>query len=232
MQNVGLIDSKEAATLLTLPWSVIHVPRQKDILRIGASPEYLYFIEDGWAARYSIRRDGSRRITGFMLPGDSCSIHAIAREPLDHAIMAVTDCEVARIPVDLVIAAAAESPAFSVALWRSKLIDEATLRVWLTNSKDALWSVAHLICELHARLDAIGEVSDGAFVLPATQEQIGDALNLTPVHVNRMLKKLRSAGLIQVRDFKAFIPDLQALQTACAFSPSYLHLGVSTPSRH
>lgn len=232
MQNVGLVDGKEAAKLLALPWSVVKVARQKDILRIGHRPEYLYFIEDGWAARYSIRRDGTRRITGFMLPGDACAIHAVAREPLDHSIVAITDCEIARIPISLVTAAAAASPAFSTALWRSKLVDEASLRVWLLNSKEALWSLAHLICELHARMDAIGDVHDGQFSLPLTQDQIGDALSITTVHVNRMLRQLRMRGLVEVHDYKVTIPDIQALRTACAFSPSYLHLGASISSQH
>ncbi len=32
--------------------------------------------------------------------------------------------------------------------------------------------------------------------MPITQEQIGDALSLTSVHVNRILGRLRSEGLI------------------------------------
>ncbi|MGR6329590.1 Crp/Fnr family transcriptional regulator [Sphingomonas sp. XXL09] len=212
----------------SIPWSSVSVKRGRDILQVGDRPGYVYVIESGWAARYSVRRNGSRRITGFMLPGDFCGIHAVTGEAMEHAIVALTDCEVARVQANVIEQAVAVSPAIGKALWRAKLTDEAILRMWLLNSQDAETALAHLICELHTRADAIGAVRDGRFLVPVIQEQLGDALGLTAVHVNRMMKKLRLAGLVEFEGHEVIIPDIAALESACGFSPSYLHLPLVT----
>ena len=51
--------------------------------------------------------------------------------------------------------------------------------------------VAHLMCELYVRARNIGLTVGEQFELPLTQLVLGDALGLTPVHVNRVLRKLR-----------------------------------------
>ncbi len=57
-----------------------------------------------------------------------------------------------------------------------------------------------------------------------TQEQLADALGITPVHVNRVLRDLDREGLI-VRDKRFLrVPDWEALRRAGGFSEGYLHL--------
>jgi DNA-binding Lrp family transcriptional regulator len=57
-----------------------------------------------------------------------------------------------------------------------------------------------------------------------TQEQLADALGITPVHVNRILRELDRAGLI-VRD-KRFVrvPNWEELRKAAGFNELYLHI--------
>ena len=224
LRSFADFDERDDEAVLSLPWTSISVSRGKDVLHVGEQPDFVYVVESGWAARYAIRRDGSRRITGFMLPGDLCGIHAFVALPMEHAVTALTNCEIVRIKSKAIYAASAASPAIVRAMWRAKLADEAVLRMWLLNSRDAAQALAHLLCELHARADAIGEAEDGGFHLPATQEQIGDALGITAVHTNRMLRQLRTRGLVEVLNGRVAIPDVRALRAACGFSPSYLHL--------
>lgn len=224
LSQLSTLDEIDVDLVQSIPWSSITVKRGSDILRLGDCPNYVYVIESGWAARYSIRRNGTRRITGFMLPGDFCGIHAVTAEPMEHAITTLTECEVARVQASIVEEAVAVSPAIGKALWRAKLTDEAILRMWLLNSQDAETALAHLICELHARVDVIGAVHDDRFLVPVIQEQIGDALGMSAVHVNRMMKQLRLSGLVRFEGHEIIIPDIVALRAACSFSPAYLHL--------
>jgi CRP-like cAMP-binding protein len=224
LSQLADLSVNDAAVLGALPWSVGTVKRGRDILSVGDRPSYVYVIREGWAARYSIRANGSRRITGFMLPGDFCGIHAVTDEPMEHAITAITDCEVARVQRHVIEQAVAAAPALSKALWRSKLMDEAILRIWLLNSQDAAQALAHLLCELHARVSAMGEAHDGRFRAPLTQEHVGDALGFTSVHINRMVKRLRVEGLVEFSYGEVVIPDIAALRKACTFSAAYLHL--------
>lgn len=207
-----------------IPWSAVFVKRGRDILQVGDQPGFVCIIESGWAARYSTRRDGTRRITGFMLPGDFCGIHAMTGEAMEHAIVALTDCDVARVQASVIEAAVAVSPAIGKALWRAKLTDEAILRMWLLNSHDAEKALAHLICELHTRVVANEPVQTGRFMMPVIQAQLGEALGLSGVHINRMMKKLRLTGLVHFQGHEVIIPDMAALKAFCSFSVSYLHL--------
>jgi len=57
-----------------------------------------------------------------------------------------------------------------------------------------------------------------------TQEELADAVGLTPVHINRTLKALQAEGLI-VRDRrKVSFPDLGKLREVGDFNARYLHL--------
>lgn len=218
------LDEIDIDLVQSFPWSSITVKRGRDILVVNDRPDYVYVIESGWAARYTIRKNGTRRITGFMLPGDFCGIHAVTGEAMEHAITALTECEVARVQASIIEETVAVSPAIGKALWRAKLTDEAILRMWLLNSQDAETALAHLICELHARADAIGAVHDDRFLVPVIQEQLGDALGMSAVHVNRMMKQLRLSGLVRFEGHEIIVPDIAALQLACGFSTAYLHL--------
>jgi len=57
-----------------------------------------------------------------------------------------------------------------------------------------------------------------------TQEQLGDATGLTPVHINRSLKELEAENLIVRRRQFVGIPDWERLRQASDFSELYLHL--------
>jgi DNA-binding transcriptional regulator LsrR (DeoR family) len=47
---------------------------------------------------------------------------------------------------------------------------------------------------------------------PITQAEYGDALGITTVHVNRVMKELRVAGLVQTKGTVMTIPDWEALR--------------------
>lgn len=213
----------EKDALLALPFTKRYTPANRDVIAKGAHPSYLYVVLEGWAGRYNLRPDGSRRITGFMLPGDFCGIHAVCHAPMDHGITALTECELGQIELHHFEAIASTSPAVVGALWKSKLADEAILRTWLLNSTDSLRTLAHLFCEIDARLHPTDEANERTFALPLTQEQIGDAIGITSVHTNRTMRQLREAGLANMAAGTLHIPDVAALRREASFDPRYLH---------
>jgi predicted ArsR family transcriptional regulator len=65
---------------------------------------------------------------------------------------------------------------------------------------------------------------DHAVRLPLTQEDVGDALGLSTVHVNRTLQQLRADGLITWEGRVLTVNDWPRLKQAGEFDPTYLHL--------
>jgi CRP-like cAMP-binding protein len=117
-------------------------------------------------------------------------------------------------------------PRIADALWRDTLIDAAVFREWIVGlgRRDALTRIAHLFCEMLVRLKSVGLAEGNACDLPMTQAEIGDALGLSTVHVNRILRSLRAAGLIELRAGTLTVKDWEGLQSAGVFDATYLHL--------
>lgn len=104
------------------------------------------------------------------------------------------------------------------------LVENAILSKWALSlgRRSAKERLAHLVCELSLRLDA-EDSNESRFAFPLTQEQIADALGLTPVHVNRTMQQLRSEGMVATGNRAITLPDLQGLRQIGGFDPHYLH---------
>jgi DNA-binding Lrp family transcriptional regulator len=57
-----------------------------------------------------------------------------------------------------------------------------------------------------------------------SQEQLGDALGITPVHVNRVLRELDREGLIEREKRFVRVPNWEKLRKVGGFNENYLHL--------
>jgi CRP-like cAMP-binding protein len=89
--------------------------------------------------------------------------------------------------------------------------------------------VAHLLCELYARLAAVGETDGLRFQLPITQEELADSFGMSIVHLNRSLQELRGAGLFSWQRDQVEILDWDRLVEIGEFDPTYLNLDVTLP---
>jgi CRP-like cAMP-binding protein len=201
------------------------VSRHNDIVREGTSTDYCTLILSGLACRYKLLPDGGRQIHAFKMPGDVPDLYAFILGFTDHAIGALTSCEVAGISHDELEQITRRFPNIARALWRESLIDAAIAREWLTGlgRRDAYARVAHLICEQYHRMKAVGLAQKGMLEFPVRQAEIADALGLSTVHVNRTMKSLSRDRLISYRNQSITILNWQALQTVGQFDPAYLH---------
>ena len=226
LQTVGDLDPEDRVRLHDLCRKVEATPAKRDIISEGERPEFLHLITEGWAARYKIVRSGARQITAILIPGDFLDLHATVLGHMDHGVFALTPCRVAYIDSTEMDRLTYENRRLARALWWSTLVDEAILHDWVVNvgRRDAYERIAHLLCELHCRMERIGFVQQSSLALPLTQDELADATGLTPVHTNRMLQRLRGDGLIQLSGGMLTINNIDALQKAAGFDPSYLHI--------
>jgi len=212
--------------------AVVHASRivrsvgaHQDIISDGDRPDHVHLILAGWAARYKILPDGERQITAFLIPGDFCDLHVTILKQMDHGIGALTAVSVAEISRREMNQLCDDRPGLLRAMWWATLVDEGVLREWIVNigRRDSYARIAHLMCELLVRMQNVGLADDGGFQLPLTQEHLADALGLTPVHVNRVLQRLKADKLIELGGRTLTILDPGGLRRAAGFDPSYLH---------
>jgi CRP-like cAMP-binding protein len=198
----------------------------EDVVCEGDRCDQVRVFLSGWACRYKVLEDGRRQIVSFVLPGDTCDAYIYLFSRMDHSICTltpVTYCEFDRAGFEQLIAA---DKTIAEALWCETLVNCAIQREWTLNvgRRDALERVAHVICELFARLSLVGLADASSFAFPVTQMDLADATGLSTVHVNRTLQELRAAGLITLRERQMIIHDLEALSRMAMFTPYYLHL--------
>jgi hypothetical protein len=77
----------------------------------------------------------------------------------------------------------------------------------------------------------VGQLHENSFRFPVTQEELGQAVGFSAVHVNRVLQRLRADGLITYEGGRLTIHDRERLARAGDFDPSYLYLSGSDPDR-
>lgn len=226
LNTLADLDAQDRSRLNSLCENVLQIPRRADVAKEGDRPEYVHVMLRGWAARYKTLRDGSRQIVDFVIPGDFCDLHVTLLREMDHGIVALTPCRVARINQADIAALTSENSRIIRAMWWSTLVDQAILREWVLNvgRRDAFERIGHLLCELHFRMKRVGLVEEDQLSLPVTQEELADATGLTAVHMNRTLQRLRSEGFIALRGGVLTLLDVQGLQEAVGFDPSYLHV--------
>lgn len=219
------ISAEDREALYDLYGDAREMGPRRNIIREGDRPDHVHLMIDGWGARYKLLPDGARQITAFLIPGDFCDIHVTILGEMDHGIATLTRSRVAfiqRAKMD----ALTERPSLAKAFWWATLVDEAVLRNWIVSigRRDAYEAIGHLICELYVRMKNVGLVEDHRYDLPLTQEEIGDALGLTAVHVNRVLQRMRSEDLISFRRGLLIINDYTRLEKASGFNANYLHI--------
>lgn len=224
--RVDLTDEDRSA-IAAMPFKLRTIDQSTYMLREGQQPQRCAFIIDGFAYRQKLTPNGEREIVSILMPGDFIDLQNLFLEESDHDVQALTRITVAEITIPILRELVATRPAIGTALWIDALIEASIHREWLLNigRRNAKMRLAHLLCEFSARLRASSMAhDDGGYELPMTQEQLGDALGLTPVHVNRVLKSLETDGLITRRKRQIGVSDWRALRDAAEFNERYLHL--------
>jgi CRP-like cAMP-binding protein len=225
LQKLADVSQNAIDDLYALEYRVEEVPAHKALVHDGQEVTNCCLLVEGYACRHKTSRDGARQIVSFHIPGDVLDLQHCLLSRADHNVQMVTGGTVAWVPIKALKDMVKKHPSIGEAFARDALIDASIFREWILNvgTRDALARVSHMLCEFLTRRDSAGLASPEAAQLPFTQEQIGDATGLTPVHVNRMLRKLREAGVVQHAGPQMMIRDWPRLQSIADFRPAYLH---------
>ena len=226
LESIVDLTEDERQALLQTPVMVRDLKADQDIVRDGDRPFHCCVILEGFAFRYKLIEGGKRQILSFHIPGDVPDLQSLHLAIMDHNLATLAPSRIGLITHEAVRRLIRMQPRIGEVLWRDTLIDAAVFREWMVNigQREAYPRLAHLFCELFVRLKAVGLTDHHSYKLPLTQTELGDALGISTVHVNRTLQQLRGNGLITTSDRGITIEDWGGLEKAGQFDPTYLHL--------
>lgn len=202
------------------------VPADQILIPNGQELNSSLLLLDGWLARSKDLAGGERQVSQLHVAGDFADLHSFTLKRLDHDVMTLSDCIIGVVPHERLQDVTERFPQIARYYWFSTNVDAAITRELALSlgQRSAISRMAHLFCELHLRLDAVGKARANGYDFPLTQRELSECLGLTVVHVNRTIQELRRRGLVELENRQLTILDKRGLEGVAEFDPSYLYL--------
>ena len=204
------------------------VPPKSVLYEEGSKLKYAYTLFNGWMVAYHTSRKGKRKIFRFVLPGDFIGFQSDSEGVVSHSISAITEAIVCTFSRDRLMELFSRQPRLPLRLASMEARDMQLCQQHqaFSCSKNAQESIAFLLMELFYRVrlqmrhhyDPVTNSID----FPLTQEDIGDAVGLTNIHVNRVLREFNKQGLIECRHRKLTILKEDRLSEIGDFDKNYI----------
>lgn len=194
------------------------------IIRKGVATHEISCLLSGWAYRYTVLPDGRRQILAFKTPGDFVTVHCLCQTELPFSVQALTPTKRLVMDIKSIIDGVRTIPSVSHIFYAIGCHDLAVAEDALVGlgRRDATEKISRLVLKLYYKQRNVGLADDLAFEFPLRQNHIADATGLTTVHVNRILRQLRSAQILNVEKGMVEIRNLDELLSLADMAPDEL----------
>jgi CRP-like cAMP-binding protein len=211
----GALREGDALLLRAMAGRTATLEKGRKIVLTGEESETVYRLRAGWLSRTRLIDHGRRQIIMIFLPGDLVGVKNMLMREQPDTIECLTAVMMDSIDHEQARRLVETNGRIALRMLLQLGEDERRLHNWGIGlgRGNAEERVAVMLLDFRRRLHRIGLANGGqSFRLPMTQQEIGDYLGLTVVHVNRVLRRFREAGLASVKHGTAIIYDAAALQ--------------------
>jgi CRP-like cAMP-binding protein len=198
------------------------LPARRHLYEEGSPASMAYTLFKGWMLLYRSHSDGGRQGLRIALPGDFIGYMPLDEKLVHHSALAVTDAVLCGFRQDDLHAMLDTHAGLASHITRIQARYMASCQSAMLGlgRKSAEQRIAYLIAELYFRLRNRQQIGSDEMSMPfpMTQEMLGDMTGLTPVHTNRVLRKLRADGVFTAERQRLIIHDLAGLQELGEFT--------------
>lgn len=204
----------------------IHVPARTLLFHENEKHENFYTLFSGWGMIYkTVSNNNKRQILRFIFPGDFIGCQANESGVMSHSAAVITQAVLCVFPREDLRRMLKKNSAVAIRLFEMETRDMSICQNHLmaTGRKSAKESISFLLMELFYRVR--NQIPDSYFYstntidFPITQEDIGDAVGLTKIHVNRVIKELIGNKLINIHKKQLIILNEKKLSEIAGFKP-------------
>jgi CRP/FNR family transcriptional regulator len=173
----------------------------------------IYHLRAGWACQFRDLSNGRRAIVDVYLPGDVIGLDTVLLTRPLKEILTLTEVTTEAVAAeDALMNLMAYRPTALYVIWllgqRKRRADRFLAAI---SCLDARGRLAMMVLDFYTRLRRRKLIAGSTYNLPLTQVQIGHYLGLTVVHINRVLRSLREARIVNLEKHCITILDLEGL---------------------
>jgi CRP-like cAMP-binding protein len=206
------------------------IPARSNIFHEGDKHDYIYTLFSGWGILYkTVSNNGKRQILRFLLPGDLIGYQTCGTGVMMHSAGTITESTLCAFPRAQLAEMLKQNSELAIRLLNMESRDMSLCQSHLmaAGRKTAKESIAFVLMEIFYRVQTQAKDSYSAAThsisFPITQEDIGDAIGLTNVHVNRVIKELVAEKLITCHKKQLSILDEKKLSKLAEFNPDLIN---------
>lgn len=200
LEQLTMLDADERHALSQLESGSRSVKKRQAIICKSAQRDSFAILRSGWATRRVTGVDGRSAITHVFGPGDLIGFCDLGTKATPHDVVMQTDGSVSHFDSDDLRRLAKDHPRLLSVLISVAQIEDVVLRdrfhaATRLSSEDRLM---HFLLCIQSKLPNQSERCADRFPVPLNQKEIGDALGLTDIYVNRLLRSLTDREEITV----------------------------------
>ncbi len=201
----------------------ISVPAGKPIMEEGEPNTRLFVVQQGWLHASSRLKNGGRQIFRFHYPGDLIGTSSIAWVNAAISLTAVSDCILSEVPKPSLARIFTGEPRIAALLYAMMAAENVAMndRLASIGRMNATERLATLFLDMLFRLRVTAGGVVTSFEMPLTQQDLGDAVALTKVHVSRTLGEMERSGMIERNNKRIKIVDEASLVEFTGFVDRY-----------
>lgn len=224
------LDDADQQVIMEINGRDQHFEKNTEIIDAGQEMDSVLIVKEGWAIRYKTLEDGRRQVLNVLLPGDMFDLQVLVAAESDHSVKTVTSLKGLSVRPSEFRRLLTESGKLTLAFWWMQVQEEAFLREQIVRNgkQTARERIGHFLLELYRRVLITGAGAcagnEEGFRVPLTQTVIADALGLTPIHTNRVLRQLERDDLLERDNGWILFKDQRRLAEISQFDIGYFHL--------
>lgn len=198
---------------------------KKTLYKESQDSAYMFTLYHGWVLQYVTLPNGKRQVIRISMPGDFLGFQRDMNATMCHTAVALTDTVLCAFDRDDIKTMFQKNNGLAMRMAdmyaRDSIFSENQMIG--IGQKTAEERIAYLCAELFCRMKMIyADNVTNEMEFPLTQEDLGDALGLTQIHVNRTLKVLRERGLMKIKNKRLTILNEKALKKLGSFDEKIL----------
>lgn len=172
----------------------------RPVVALGSVSDGIVVLKSGWAVVKADSADGSSQILRVYLPGEIIGLAELGATHANHRIVMQTDGTICPFPRKGLAPLLTDHPRLAALLIAVGSLDQIALRHQASSlgSMDAMKKLKFFLLQLRARLEVANVGLGNRFQVPFSQVEIGEAVGLTSIYVNKLLRRLTDAGELEI----------------------------------